>query len=99
MARFALLWLQKFIQLSLTFRKGLIIVSDVLRGPTIPDVFCLYKNADVLVSDFANLGPCGSTHSGGKKKKLYCNILVIQAAQNCLVALQISQGTCFTAGL
>lgn len=47
---------------------------------------------------FHSLGPCDSTYCGAKKK-LYCNILVTQAAQGSLVALQISLGTCFTDGL
>lgn len=46
---------RNFIQLSLTFQKGLIIVYDVLKGSTVPGVFCLYRNADVFVLDFVNV--------------------------------------------
>lgn len=51
---------KNFIQLSLTFLEELIIVYKVSRGPSIPDIPCLYKNA---VSDFVI----------GKRKLSLCN--------------------------
>lgn len=52
MSRLALLLLRKFYLAVLDILKRLIIVYDVSRGPTIPDMFCLYKNAGVLFSVF-----------------------------------------------